>query len=55
MSSLYDKDLEAALDSFDNLFCRRCLVSIANKRYRFEYMDTYVNTHTPVFSNVLNI
>ncbi|XP_071710016.1 histone-lysine N-methyltransferase CLF isoform X2 [Rutidosis leptorrhynchoides] len=26
MSSLYDKDLEAALDSFDNLFCRRCLV-----------------------------
>lgn len=28
MSSLFDKDLEAALDSFDNLFCRRCLVSI---------------------------
>lgn len=28
MSSMYDKDLEAALDSFDNLFCRRCLVSI---------------------------
>ncbi|KAJ9562312.1 hypothetical protein OSB04_007472 [Centaurea solstitialis] len=26
MSSLFDKDLEAALDSFDNLFCRRCLV-----------------------------
>lgn len=26
MSSMYDKDLEAALDSFDNLFCRRCLV-----------------------------
>ncbi|KAK9067044.1 hypothetical protein SSX86_014368 [Deinandra increscens subsp. villosa] len=26
MSSLYDKDIEAALDSFDNLFCRRCLV-----------------------------
>nr|XP_043617149.1 histone-lysine N-methyltransferase CLF isoform X2 [Erigeron canadensis] len=26
MSSIYDKDLEAALDSFDNLFCRRCLV-----------------------------
>ncbi|XP_076883194.1 histone-lysine N-methyltransferase CLF-like [Bidens hawaiensis] len=26
MSSLYEKDLEAALDSFDNLFCRRCLV-----------------------------
>lgn len=23
-----DKDLDAALDSFDNLFCRRCLVSI---------------------------
>lgn len=22
-----DKDLDAALDSFDNLFCRRCLVS----------------------------
>jgi hypothetical protein len=21
-----DKDLDAALDSFDNLFCRRCLV-----------------------------
>ncbi|KAL4582261.1 hypothetical protein LXL04_006805 [Taraxacum kok-saghyz] len=26
VSSLIDKDLEAALDSFDNLFCRRCLV-----------------------------
>ena len=22
-----DKDLSAAMDSFDNLFCRRCLVS----------------------------
>lgn len=22
-----EKDLDAALDSFDNLFCRRCLVS----------------------------
>jgi histone-lysine N-methyltransferase EZH2 len=22
----HDKDLDAALDSFDNLFCRRCLV-----------------------------
>jgi len=27
MSSFLDKDLDAALDSFDNLFCRRCLVS----------------------------
>ncbi|WCJ31189.1 Histone-lysine N-methyltransferase CLF [Euphorbia peplus] len=26
MNSFLDKDLEAALDSFDNLFCRRCLV-----------------------------
>ncbi|KAG7035187.1 Histone-lysine N-methyltransferase CLF, partial [Cucurbita argyrosperma subsp. argyrosperma] len=25
-SSVLDKDLDAALDSFDNLFCRRCLV-----------------------------
>lgn len=25
-SSILDKDLDAALDSFDNLFCRRCLV-----------------------------
>ncbi|XP_015889810.1 histone-lysine N-methyltransferase CLF isoform X2 [Ziziphus jujuba] len=25
-SSFLDKDLDAALDSFDNLFCRRCLV-----------------------------
>ncbi|KAI4314982.1 hypothetical protein L6164_027836 [Bauhinia variegata] len=25
-NSFMDKDLEAALDSFDNLFCRRCLV-----------------------------
>ncbi|KAK5793017.1 histone-lysine N-methyltransferase CLF-like [Gossypium arboreum] len=25
-NSFLDKDLEAALDSFDNLFCRRCLV-----------------------------
>lgn len=24
--ALLDKDLDAALDSFDNLFCRRCLV-----------------------------
>lgn len=24
--SYFDKDLDAALDSFDNLFCRRCLV-----------------------------
>lgn len=27
MNSFLDKDLEAALDSFDNLFCRRCLVT----------------------------
>lgn len=27
MSSFLDKDLDTALDSFDNLFCRRCLVS----------------------------
>lgn len=27
MNSFLEKDLEAALDSFDNLFCRRCLVS----------------------------
>ena len=26
-NSFLEKDLEAALDSFDNLFCRRCLVS----------------------------
>jgi hypothetical protein len=26
-NSFLDKDLDAALDSFDNLFCRRCLVS----------------------------
>lgn len=26
-SSLFNKDMEGALDSFDNLFCRRCLVS----------------------------
>jgi histone-lysine N-methyltransferase EZH2 len=25
-SSLLNKDMEGALDSFDNLFCRRCLV-----------------------------
>ena len=25
-NSFLEKDLEAALDSFDNLFCRRCLV-----------------------------
>ncbi|XP_028089922.1 histone-lysine N-methyltransferase CLF-like [Camellia sinensis] len=25
-NSFLDKDLEAALDSFDNLFCRRCLL-----------------------------
>ncbi|KAJ9540754.1 hypothetical protein OSB04_027260 [Centaurea solstitialis] len=28
MSSFLDKDLEAAQDSFDNLFCRRCLVRL---------------------------
>jgi len=28
LNSFLVKDLEAALDSFDNLFCRRCLVSI---------------------------
>lgn len=27
LASYLDKDLDAALDSFDNLFCRRCLVS----------------------------
>lgn len=27
-NSFLEKDLEAALDSFDNLFCRRCLVSM---------------------------
>ena len=26
LNSFLDKDLEVALDSFDNLFCRRCLV-----------------------------
>lgn len=26
-SSLLNKDMDGALDSFDNLFCRRCLVS----------------------------
>ncbi|XP_057974688.1 histone-lysine N-methyltransferase CLF isoform X2 [Malania oleifera] len=26
VNSIFDKDLDAALDSFDNLFCRRCLV-----------------------------
>lgn len=26
VNAFLDKDLEAALDSFDNLFCRRCLV-----------------------------
>ncbi|XP_028072765.1 histone-lysine N-methyltransferase CLF-like isoform X2 [Camellia sinensis] len=25
-NSFLDKDLEAALDSFDNMFCRRCLL-----------------------------
>lgn len=29
-SSLLNKDMDGALDSFDNLFCRRCLVSPAN-------------------------
>lgn len=28
-NSFLDKDVDAALDSFDNLFCRRCLVSIS--------------------------
>ena len=28
ISSYLDKNLDAALDSFDNLFCRRCLVCI---------------------------
>lgn len=27
LNSFLDKDLEAAQDSLDNLFCRRCLVS----------------------------
>jgi hypothetical protein len=27
MDDTSDKDLSAAMDSFDNLFCRRCLVS----------------------------
>ncbi|KAI8018220.1 Histone-lysine N-methyltransferase CLF [Camellia lanceoleosa] len=26
-NSFLDKDLEAALDSFDSLFCRRCLAA----------------------------
>lgn len=30
-----DKDLDAALDSFDNLFCRRCLVSITYNLFHF--------------------
>lgn len=32
-SSFLDKDLDAALDSFDNLFCRRCLVSFCSCSY----------------------
>lgn len=31
--ALKEKDLEAALDSFDNLFCRRCLVYIPIHHY----------------------
>ncbi|CAN6562946.1 unnamed protein product [Malus baccata var. baccata] len=31
-NSFLDKDLDAALDSFDNLFCRRCLLSDRDTR-----------------------
>lgn len=34
-NSLIDKDLDAALDSFDNLFCRRCLVNTILMLYSF--------------------
>lgn len=35
-----DKDLDAALDSFDNLFCRRCLVS---KKYLHFILDNFLS------------
>lgn len=37
-SSLLDKDLDAALHSFDNLFCRRCLVSTLHVLVRYVFV-----------------
>lgn len=34
-SFLLNKDMEGALDSFDNLFCRRCLVSPVISQAKF--------------------
>lgn len=39
-NSFLDKDLDAALDSFDNLFCRRCLVS-----FHLAYVHSFVVLH----------
>lgn len=47
-NSFLDKDLDAALDSFDNLFCRRCLVSIL---YVFSLACCFVLS-PPVFKSV---
>lgn len=39
-----DKDLDGALDSFDNLFCRRCLVSSA-VNFHILFGHVYADEH----------
>lgn len=46
-SSLLNKDMDGALDSFDNLFCRRCLVSPA-KFWNGYYFDTLARIYLPL-------
>jgi hypothetical protein len=41
------KDLLAAMDSFDNLFCRRCLVQILVTSSFFVILNVFLIAHFP--------
>jgi len=42
-----EKSLSAALDSFDNLFCRRCLVLISGLNHEVNFTEMIIELHQP--------
>jgi hypothetical protein len=42
-----EKSLSAALDSFDNLFCRRCLVLISGLNHEVNFTKMILELHQP--------
>jgi hypothetical protein len=42
-----EKSLSAALDSFDNLFCRRCLVLISGLNHEVNFTEMILELHQP--------